>query len=203
MFYLGRKFLIRSDHHSLRWLTNFKDAEGMLARWLSTLSSYNFDIEHRSGKLHGNADGLSRQPASRHCKRDDCPQCYPDPTVDYDYRYIDDKKIDFHGNKNNGADACSVRSVPQVLCCADTEKEYQGNNVPDGGGACSVRPAPEMSNLDSPACKSLNENLKKFCYHCKMTKEDDACSVRSTQESHNLVGGKWAENLMRVEMRQE
>ena len=200
-FYLGRKFLIRTDHHSLRWLTNFKDAEGMLARWLSTLSSYNFDIEHRSGKLHGNADGLSRQPASRHCKRDNCPQCYPDPTVDYDYRYIDDEKIDCHGNKNNGADACSVRSVPQVSCCANTEKEYQGNNVPDRGGACSVRPARETSTLDSPACncKSLNGNLKKFCHHSKMTNEDDACSVRSTLESHNLGGGKWAENLMRVE----
>ena len=70
----GRKFLLRTDHASLRWLVNFKEPEGMLARWLSVLSSYDFDTQHRKGILHGNADGLSRQPA-RKCKRVDCTEC--------------------------------------------------------------------------------------------------------------------------------
>ena len=30
----GRKFLIRTDHSSLRWLQNFKNPEGMVARWV-------------------------------------------------------------------------------------------------------------------------------------------------------------------------
>ena len=40
---------------------NFKNPEGQVARWLETLSSYDMKIEHRAGKLHGNADGLIRQ----------------------------------------------------------------------------------------------------------------------------------------------
>lgn len=40
----------------------------MLARWLSFLETYDFEIKHRKGSLHGNADGLSRRP-SRRCKR--------------------------------------------------------------------------------------------------------------------------------------
>ena len=40
----GRKFILRTDHESLKWLVNFREPEGMLARWLSVLSSY--DLKH-------------------------------------------------------------------------------------------------------------------------------------------------------------
>ena len=32
------------------------------ARWLERLNDFNFEVEHRVGQLHGNADGLSRFP---------------------------------------------------------------------------------------------------------------------------------------------
>ncbi len=80
-YLMGRPFLIRTDHSSLRWLVNFKDAEGMIARWIAHLSCYDYTIEHRKGSSHGNADGLSRKEvktSSRRCKRDTCPQCVVD-----------------------------------------------------------------------------------------------------------------------------
>lgn len=65
----GRKITVRSDHSSLKWLTNFKNVEGQLARWLTFLSAYDFEIIHRAGKVHSNADALSRRPcADRGCK---------------------------------------------------------------------------------------------------------------------------------------
>ena len=70
----GRKFLIRTDHASLRWLKNFKDVEGMLARWLSVLDTFDYEMEHRKGSNHTNAYALSRKPA-RKCRREDCPGC--------------------------------------------------------------------------------------------------------------------------------
>ena len=70
----GRKFILRTDHASLKWLVNFREPEGMLARWLSVLSSYDFETQHCKGALHSNADGLSRQPP-RKCKRGDCEDC--------------------------------------------------------------------------------------------------------------------------------
>ena len=77
-FLWGRKFSVRTDHASLRWLKNFKEPEGMLAQWLSILGTYDFVLEHRPGAKHGNADGLSRTTGGKKCKpcpRDDCPQC--------------------------------------------------------------------------------------------------------------------------------
>ena len=58
----GRKFLVRTDHGALQWLLNFKNPEGQLARWLEQLGTYDFDIQHRPGRQHGNADALSRRP---------------------------------------------------------------------------------------------------------------------------------------------
>ena len=43
---------------------SFKNPEGQLARWLEELSQYDFQIIHRPGKKHGNADGLLRIPIS-------------------------------------------------------------------------------------------------------------------------------------------
>ena len=66
----GVHFRLRTDHASLKWLLNFKDAEGMIARWSARIASYDFDIEIREGRKHGNADGMSR---CRQCKREECP----------------------------------------------------------------------------------------------------------------------------------
>ena len=57
-----RKFVVYTDHSSLRWLMNVKDATGRLARWALLLQQYNFDIIHRPGCQNGNADALSRRP---------------------------------------------------------------------------------------------------------------------------------------------
>ena len=58
----NRKFTVVTDHSSLRWVMNVKDASGRLARWALLLQQYDFEIVHRPGKIHGNADGLSRRP---------------------------------------------------------------------------------------------------------------------------------------------
>ena len=67
-YLVGNQFLLRTDHGSLRWLFGFKDPEGQMARWLERLSRFNFDIEHRPGKKHGNCDGLSRIPCEGKCR---------------------------------------------------------------------------------------------------------------------------------------
>lgn len=51
----GRKFKIRTDHISIKWLMSFKDLEGQLARWLERLRQYEFEIVHCKGHLHPNA----------------------------------------------------------------------------------------------------------------------------------------------------
>ena len=70
----GRHFIIRTDHSSLVWIKNFKEPEGTLARWLTVLDTYDYEIQFRQGAHHGNADAMSRL-RPKVCKRDDCPDC--------------------------------------------------------------------------------------------------------------------------------
>ena len=65
-YLLGRKFLIRTDHSALTWLRKTPEPIGQQARWCEILEEFDFDIHHRPGKVHGNADALSRKP---------CKQC--------------------------------------------------------------------------------------------------------------------------------
>ena len=62
----GERFLIRTDYGALKYLFSFKDPQGQMARWLQVLDTYDFEIEHRAGRRHGNADTMSRGP---------CRQC--------------------------------------------------------------------------------------------------------------------------------
>ncbi|GBO05137.1 hypothetical protein AVEN_265266-1 [Araneus ventricosus] len=62
------KFLLLTDQASLRWLLNFKEPEGQIARWIQRLQAYHFEIQHREGTSHGNADALSRRSCKESCK---------------------------------------------------------------------------------------------------------------------------------------
>lgn len=73
-YLLGRRFRIRTDHSSLRWLTSFKEPQGQVARWLERLQEYDYEVQHRPGKQHSNADSLSRRPRRNH---GECPSCVP------------------------------------------------------------------------------------------------------------------------------
>ena len=61
-YLLGRKFLLRTDHSALQWLRRTPLPIGQQARWLTTIEEFDFDVKHRAGTAHVNADALSRRP---------------------------------------------------------------------------------------------------------------------------------------------
>jgi len=64
----ARPFRLRTDHASLIWLCKRAEPSSQVARRLEILAEFSYRIEHRLGKKHGNADGLSQQP-DRECKQ--------------------------------------------------------------------------------------------------------------------------------------
>ena len=74
-----------SDHASLRWLfrqDHDDDATGMTFRMCRFLQEHNFQVVHRPGSKHANADGLTRRteespewkPAERKEMTGNCPE---------------------------------------------------------------------------------------------------------------------------------
>ena len=61
-YLLGRRFMIRTDHSALQSLRKTPEPIGQQARWQSFIEQFSFDIKHRPGTRHRNADALSRRP---------------------------------------------------------------------------------------------------------------------------------------------
>ena len=61
-YLLGREFVIRTDHSALQSLRKTPEQIGQQARWQSFIEQFIFDIRHRPGTRHLNADALSRRP---------------------------------------------------------------------------------------------------------------------------------------------
>jgi hypothetical protein len=56
----GQKFIIRTDHHYLRWVLNLSDAQGLLARWRLRLFEFDYEVQYHPGALNYGADMISR-----------------------------------------------------------------------------------------------------------------------------------------------
>ncbi len=55
-----RPFILRTDHQPLKYLKTMAPLDGHVERWLTAMGDYDFEVVHRSGKAHANADSLSR-----------------------------------------------------------------------------------------------------------------------------------------------
>jgi RNase H-like domain found in reverse transcriptase len=58
----GTEFIVRTDHHALRWVMNLSDAQGRLARFRLRLAEFTFKAEYHPGTSHHAADAMSRLP---------------------------------------------------------------------------------------------------------------------------------------------
>ena len=90
-----QKFTAVVDHHALIWLVTrpAKTANGRILHWISDLQEYHFDIIHKAGIKHIDADAISRL-----LHYSDLPQRYPDsndivPPVDSPVTAEDNVKL--------------------------------------------------------------------------------------------------------------
>ena len=54
-------FTVVTDHKALQYLNSARHTNGRVAIWALQLQPFSFKVQHRAGRDHGNADGLSRQ----------------------------------------------------------------------------------------------------------------------------------------------
>ena len=59
-YLLGKKFIIVTNHHSLKFLQTPPQLSRRQARWLEFIAEFDFEIVHRPGKSNVVADALSR-----------------------------------------------------------------------------------------------------------------------------------------------
>ena len=58
----GVQFTLLTDHAALQYLMTSPNLSGRLLRWSVALQEFHFTVKYRPGRLHANADALSRLP---------------------------------------------------------------------------------------------------------------------------------------------
>jgi hypothetical protein len=85
------RFILRIDNAAMQWISTLVEpVQGMVQRWLQTLANNMFDVVHRLGRNHSNADALSR-----------APHLIEDPTL----------KLDISMGEKIGAMVCSLYNL--------------------------------------------------------------------------------------------
>jgi len=103
-YLMGRHFVVRTDHSAIQWLRKTPMPLAQTARWLLFIEQYDFEVQHRSGVKHGNADALSRRPHV--CKQ--CETIVPAEAKDNEFEPTDNDPVD-------GMETCpKVRVVNQT-----------------------------------------------------------------------------------------
>ena len=130
-YLLGRQFVARTDHKALKWLYSQREPKDRIARWLETLSAYQFSIEYCPGHKHGNAKATSRRcPNPQECK---CPlleeeilKCGPCWKCCQRAEMMDSALMDSQG---------SLRSMPvqcsETVCMVQTHSQTKGPQAYD------------------------------------------------------------------------
>ena len=128
----GQKVTLRTDG-ALRWLLNFRDIQGQMARWLQVIVEYGFTIIHRAGTSHENADSLSRKPCTD-CKqcgnKDECPSVTvptPEPTGQNNLEDVSAvNTVTDEPSTNATSLAQAQANDPSMSCILDSKKKGIG-----------------------------------------------------------------------------
>lgn len=145
VFLAGGHFTIVTDHMALKYLMTTSDLTGRLARWAIRLQEYEFDIEYRPGKKHGDVDALSRAVGQEEEQRENSlPQA---------------------GKKNNdepGSQVCQSGTSPQCSTSPDiTSPDISQENLAAGQAVTRVAWTPRR---DDPPTQTLDKLQLTCCY---------------------------------------
>jgi len=119
--------VVRVQHAAIQWLRKTPVPLAQTARWLLFIEQYDFEVQHRKGKKHGNADALSRRPHV-------CKQCKK--IVPAEVRGDEDELID---DPEEGVETC-----PRVRVVTQTE----ASTFPEMQTVCSMEELAELQAQD-------------------------------------------------------
>ena len=124
----ARQFVIRTDSKCVEFVNTMKEYRGIYARWNCFLSSFNYKLIHRAGKLNQNADPLSRRPGLPAEPEEEDPTAYLHDVADI-YAVHDEEIPEETGYDDNQPDTTNDGNQPSA------DNGVRGDDPVKGSGA--------------------------------------------------------------------
>ena len=139
----GSNFTLITDHSALQWLFDYNGSNKRIVRWTMDLQPYrpHMTIRYKPGRVHSNADPLSRAPADG---GSDGPICYHITTL------TSDKAFDDRFRAGYQADPAAKRIMDSVTS-PDPSGEYRSFHVSPDGLLLQQGPGAESPRIYVPA----------------------------------------------------
>ena len=164
----AKKFIIRTDSGPLQYLKTCKKTSGIFARYHNYLSTFNFDVIHRPGKIHVTADALSRRDGlneEKESKRQKLePKSYLHGAEDSIYVSEEISNIGTQISETH-----PKLCVSQSLATQNSEKSGKGKMQRETGVSTRVkqpnkpyRDAGDVTQLEKPVLKNMSETNKVY-----------------------------------------
>jgi len=87
-YLLGRHFVIRTDHVVRLWLRRTPEPMPHLARWITFIEQFDYEVVHWDRTRHRNADGLSCRPPEAEKSIEDTKDDKADEASETDVRVV-------------------------------------------------------------------------------------------------------------------
>ena len=154
-YLLGRRFVLRTDHQALQWLRRTPEPMGQMARWMTLIEEYDFEIVHRPGARHGNADALSRRPEVR--------GVIANPS--------DNQQNEADVTSHMMTDWQTVSSAPDAVSYEEDASPSAGENPQGDDIARAQETDPEMGRLVRMVREGVKPSLETFAAESETAKE--------------------------------
>lgn len=180
-FLLGNKFLIRTDHKALTWLLGWKKPNtSQYCSWVAELDTFDFEIVHRPGNKHVNADFLSRPPQ--------CEQCEI---------YHDDPKKKRNVKILNTNDSEHIRHItenkeyPSELERSKLLKQYH-----NGMGHIGVAKTIQLMKYNGYKWRHLDSEVRQYIISCPFCAKRKTVKPRQCQTPLHINANRPFEKVM-------
>ena len=189
----GHPFKLVIDHSALRWLHTMRDTmdggpASRLMRWILKLSEYNFEVEHKPGLLHKDADGVSRLVAATTTAR----------SLQADERSAMNKHDVITGYLDTGAptlqalkDAQKEDKECQLIC------QYLEGNLSEVTSPSDLRRLSRLANLSTGASPRHADGGKPT-YHRRLLVEDGVIYRLMGSPKHAQSKLPWVPDSLRI-----
>ena len=177
----GTKFILRTDHDSLKGVKNLAKLPGQFARWIDYLEGFQFEIQVRKGSDNANADFLSRMYSDCFCKENGtftqtpsaCEALENEPVLDWEHFEACNKEMRDRRIRNKWNEIIKIEDPVALASLTTDQLETQiklATKIPPHKGNASgrVRTRPSYVNtitslttLNGTAEADVSEPIKR------------------------------------------